>query len=95
MEAPAEAGEGLRRPRIGICASVEQARYGLWDSKVLLVPQLYVTAVQRAGGLALLLALVEILGVEELVPVGAGLRAGVIRGLARSTQARAPYPECA
>jgi exopolyphosphatase/pppGpp-phosphohydrolase len=52
-----------------------------------------------AGGLALLLALVEILGVEELVPVGAGLRAGVIRELAQRAQAsassRAPYPECA
>ena len=35
---------------------MEQARYGLWDSQVLLVPQLYVSAVQRAGGLALLLA---------------------------------------
>ncbi len=55
----AQTGEGTagnRRPRIGICASVEQARYGLWDSQVLLVPQLYVSAVQRAGGLALLLA---------------------------------------
>jgi exopolyphosphatase/guanosine-5'-triphosphate,3'-diphosphate pyrophosphatase len=56
-------------------------------------------AAQMAGGLALLLALVEILGVEELVPVGAGLRAGVIRELARHAQqpadARAPYPECA
>jgi putative glutamine amidotransferase len=55
MVATGEAGEGLKRPRIGICASVEQARYGLWDSEVLLVPQLYVSAVQRAGGLALLL----------------------------------------
>ncbi len=55
MVATGEAGEGLRRPRIGICASVEQARYGLWDSEVLLVPDLYVTAVQRAGGLALVL----------------------------------------
>lgn len=56
-------------------------------------------AAQMAGGLALLLALVEILGVEELVPVGAGLRAGVIRELAQRAQAcassRAPYPECA
>ena len=53
-------------------------------------------AAQMAGGLALLLALVEILGVEELVPVGAGLRAGVIRGLAQvCASSRAPYPECA
>jgi exopolyphosphatase/guanosine-5'-triphosphate,3'-diphosphate pyrophosphatase len=56
-------------------------------------------AAQMAGGLALLLALVDLLGVEELVPVGAGLRAGVIRELARHAGqpagARAPYPECA
>ncbi len=56
MSAAAGTDEATRRPRIGICASVEQARYGLWDSEVLLVPQLYVSAVQRAGGLALLLA---------------------------------------
>ena len=56
MSAGAGSGQAVRRPRIGICASVEQARYGLWDSRVLLVPQLYVSAVQRAGGLALLLA---------------------------------------
>ena len=56
MAATGEGLEGPRRPRIGICASIEQARYGLWDSEVLLVPQLYVSAVQRAGGLALLLA---------------------------------------
>ncbi|MFC5459056.1 hypothetical protein [Massilia niabensis] len=65
-------------------------------------------AVQLAGGLALLLALVEELGVRELVPVQAGLRAGVIRDLHRRAleelgkkagakmvpQACAPYREC-
>ena len=62
---------------------------------------------QLAGGLALLLALVEELGIAELVPVQAGLRAGVIRDLHRRAgegraaggqgrvQACAPYPECA
>ena len=60
-------------------------------------------AVQLAGGLALLLALVEELGIRELVPVQAGLRAGVIRDLHRRAregaqeagQTYAPYPECA
>jgi exopolyphosphatase/guanosine-5'-triphosphate,3'-diphosphate pyrophosphatase len=52
-------------------------------------------AAQMAGGLALLLALVEELHIEELVPVGAGLRAGVIRELHRRTQQDAPFPECA
>lgn len=55
-------------------------------------------AAQMAGGLALLLALVEELGVETLVPVQAGLRAGVIRELHERTGGAAsvrPYPECA
>ena len=52
-------------------------------------------AAQMAGGLALLLALVEELGIEELVPVPTGLRAGVIRELHRRTLAERPFPECA
>ncbi|QNA99539.1 hypothetical protein [Massilia sp. Se16.2.3] len=54
---------------------------------------------QVAGGLALLLAMVEELGIEAVIPVRAGLRAGVIRELhARHEGAArqdAPYPECA
>ncbi|MBA2644146.1 MAG: gamma-glutamyl-gamma-aminobutyrate hydrolase family protein, partial [Solirubrobacterales bacterium] len=46
----------MSRPRIGICAGIEQAQWGIWDSEVLLLPRSYVTAVQRAGGLPLLLA---------------------------------------
>jgi exopolyphosphatase/guanosine-5'-triphosphate,3'-diphosphate pyrophosphatase len=52
-------------------------------------------AAQMAGGLALLMALVEELHIEELVPVGAGLRAGVIRELHRRAQQDGPFPECA
>ncbi|QOL49309.1 Ppx/GppA phosphatase family protein [Massilia litorea] len=52
-------------------------------------------AAQMAGGLALLLALVEELHIEELVPVGAGLRAGVIRELHRRARQDAPFPESA
>lgn len=56
-------------------------------------------AAQLAGGLALLLAMVEELGIEAVIPVRAGLRAGVIRELyaRHDSGARqdAPYPECA
>jgi len=52
-------------------------------------------AAQMAGGLALLLALVDELGIGELVPVQAGLRAGVIRALSERTQGGAPYREIA
>lgn len=40
---------------IGIAAALEQARYGVWDSLCALTPFSYVQAVQRAGGLALLI----------------------------------------
>jgi len=43
-------------PTIGICAAVEWVSWGVWDSyEVTLTPRAYVRAVQRAGGLALLL----------------------------------------
>ena len=59
-------------------------------------------AVQVAGSLAMLLALVEELGIDAMVPVQAGLRAGVIRELhlraQTGTQSEAhcgtPYREC-
>jgi putative glutamine amidotransferase len=43
------------RPVIGICAAVEQARWGAWDMPACLLPRNYVDAIQRAGGLALML----------------------------------------
>lgn len=56
-------------------------------------------AAQVAGGLAMLLALVEELGIDAVVPSQAGLRAGVIRELYMRTQAGmpygTPYHECA
>lgn len=45
----------MARPRIGICTSFERARFGAWDELAALTPAAYVAAVQRAGGLALLL----------------------------------------
>jgi putative glutamine amidotransferase len=44
-----------RRPIIGLCAAVERARWTVWDDEAVLLPRSYATAVQRAGGLALLL----------------------------------------
>jgi putative glutamine amidotransferase len=42
------------RPVIGICTPLEQARWSVWDLEAVLLPRNYVTAVQRAGGMALL-----------------------------------------
>jgi len=44
-----------RRPVIGLCAAVERARWSVWDDEAVLLPRSYATAVQRAGGLAILL----------------------------------------
>jgi putative glutamine amidotransferase len=43
------------RPRIGIPTAIEQARWGVWDSPAMLLSRLYIDAVQRAGGLVLML----------------------------------------
>ncbi len=44
-----------RRPLVAISAYVEQAQWSRWDTQAALVPQLFVDAVQSAGGVALLL----------------------------------------
>jgi putative glutamine amidotransferase len=45
----------VSRPVVGICAAVEQARFGAWDQPAVLLPRGYSDAVQLAGGIALLL----------------------------------------
>ena len=45
-----------RRPVIGMCTALERARWSVWDQRAALLPRNYVEAVQRAGGLALMLA---------------------------------------
>jgi putative glutamine amidotransferase len=47
--------DGERRPVIGLCAALEQARWSVWDQQAVLLPRNYIDAVQRAGGLALML----------------------------------------
>ena len=54
---------GPRRPVVGICTALDRARWSVWDMDAALVPHNYIQAVQRAGGIALLVppdpALVE------------------------------------
>ena len=45
----------MSRPVIGLCAAIERARWSVWDDEAVLLPRAYSTAVQRAGGLAVLL----------------------------------------
>ena len=43
------------RPRIGVCAAVERARWTVWDQDAVLLPRAYIDQIQAAGGLALML----------------------------------------
>jgi putative glutamine amidotransferase len=45
----------MSRPVIGVCAALERARWSVWDQQAFLLPRNYIDAVQRAGGLALML----------------------------------------
>jgi putative glutamine amidotransferase len=45
----------MRRPVIGICTALERARWSVWDQDAVLLSLGYVTAVQRAGAMAVLL----------------------------------------
>jgi putative glutamine amidotransferase len=45
----------VSRPVIGLCAAIERARWSVWDDEAVLLPRAYSTAVQRAGGLAVVL----------------------------------------
>ncbi len=53
----------MRRPVIGICAALEPARWGVWSLPAVLLPADYLWAIQRAGGLGVMIppdaALVE------------------------------------
>jgi putative glutamine amidotransferase len=45
----------MRPPLIGIATALEQARWGVWDMPAMLLPRNYIDAIQRAGGVALML----------------------------------------
>ncbi|HEY6891156.1 MAG TPA: gamma-glutamyl-gamma-aminobutyrate hydrolase family protein [Solirubrobacter sp.] len=45
----------MKRPVIGLCAAVERARWSVWDDEAVLLPRGYAEAVQRAGGIAVML----------------------------------------
>ena len=45
----------MTRPVIGICSALERSQWGVWDQVAALVPLSYIEAVQRAGGVAVIL----------------------------------------
>jgi putative glutamine amidotransferase len=45
----------VSRPVIGLCTALERAQWSVWDQQAVLLPRSYVDAVQRAGGIAIML----------------------------------------
>jgi putative glutamine amidotransferase len=45
----------VSRPVIGLATALEQARWSVWDQQAVLLPRSYIDAVQRAGGMAIML----------------------------------------
>jgi putative glutamine amidotransferase len=54
----------MRRPVIGICTALEQARWSVWEQQAALLGISYVEAVQRAGGMVVMLPPDERLAAE-------------------------------
>ena len=61
------------RPVIGVCAAVERARWTVWDDEAVLLPRAYATAIQRAGGLAVMLPPDEVTDPSEFLRLLDGL----------------------
>jgi putative glutamine amidotransferase len=85
----------MSRPVIGICAALEQARWGSWDSLVVLSPRNYSLAVQSAGALAVVLPTDETVATEpdELLDLLDGLLLAGGSDIDPATYGAEPRPE--
>jgi putative glutamine amidotransferase len=87
------------RPVIGICAVRERSRWAYWDQEAHLVADSYVAPLQRAGGLAVLLAVdtrapLELLDrVDGLLLIGGSDIDPAVYGASRDTATESVYPE--
>jgi putative glutamine amidotransferase len=66
----------VRRPVVGITTYLEQARWTIWDQQAALLPQSYVDAVARAGGVPVLLPPAAGRAAEAIAAVDALVLAG-------------------
>ncbi len=89
----------MRRPVIGLCAVHEQARWSFWDQDAHLVADSYVAPLQRAGGVAVLLAVdvrapLELLDrLDALLLIGGADLDPSMYGAARDPATEATYPD--
>jgi putative glutamine amidotransferase len=82
----------VARPLIGITAYVEPAKWGAWELPSALVPQMYVQAIERAGGRALLVP-PSTEGVEETLDALDGLLFSGGADLDPSTYGQETHPQ--
>jgi putative glutamine amidotransferase len=85
----------MTRPVIGISCAIEQARWGAWDSLVLLSPRTYSLAVQREGALAVLLSPDDAVADQpgELLDLLDGLLLAGGSDIGPDSYGAAPHPE--
>ncbi|MBA2349616.1 MAG: gamma-glutamyl-gamma-aminobutyrate hydrolase family protein [Solirubrobacterales bacterium] len=84
----------MRRPVIGITAALEPVRFGPWHELAAFTPLAYVSAVQRAGGLAVLLV-PDGAAPEAVLDVVDGLLVTGGADLDPATYGQDPHPETA
>src|SRR3984893_3764211 len=85
----------MKRPRIGMCTALERARWSAWDQSAVLLPHNYVQAVQRAGGLAVMIPPDPELVADprQLLDLIDGLMLAGGADIDPSSYARQPHPE--
>lgn len=85
----------MRRPVIGVCAAVERVSWGPWNEVSAMLPMTYLLAVQRAGGIALLLPPDPVLEQEpdELLDLLDGLIMAGGTDIGPSSYGAEPHPE--
>ncbi|MBV9534391.1 MAG: gamma-glutamyl-gamma-aminobutyrate hydrolase family protein [Solirubrobacterales bacterium] len=90
-------GAALSRPRatILICAALEPARWSVWERVAVLLAHEYVAAVQKAGGLALMVPPDPRLeqNPRELLDLGDGLMLAGGRDIDPTAYGHEPHPE--
>jgi putative glutamine amidotransferase len=85
----------MSRPVIGICTALERARWSVWDQQAYLLPRSYIDAVQRAGGLAVMLPPDETLerDPDEVLDLLDGLILAGGADIDPATYGAPPHPE--
>src|SRR5262245_1441693 len=85
----------MSRPVIGICTALERARWSVWDQQAYLLPRSYIRAIQRAGGIAVMLPPDEAVerDPDDVLELLDGLILAGGADMDPATYGEAPHPE--